>query len=117
MGATEELHVLDRRSAANPVRDDMVELDEAPLIASATIRSEEGASALVPQAHRSPYRRRDVPRASRLTPGRARTIRRRVLLSRQVRNEQLERAAEDLGQVPAGHHVPEQILRKPQILA
>jgi hypothetical protein len=108
---TPQLDVVDRRLPAGGVRDDVVELQEAPLLAAPPVAGDEGAAAAVFRDDVTPHLGRNVAGGIRLTAGLSRTGGSGELPARQVGHQQGKRPVEDLGDVPAGNRVPEQILR------
>src|SRR5438552_4885184 len=94
----------------------MVELQEPPLVAPATVGSDEAAPALVARFDEAFHLRRDVARVRRLAAAPARPPGGGELLPREIGDEKGQRPVEDLGEVTAGNGVPEQVLRETQLL-
>jgi hypothetical protein len=91
-----------------------MEFQEAPLVATAPVRRDEGAAVAIVSRHCAPHLGRDVPRIVELPGAAPRVTRDRELSSLEFRDEHDQRAVDDLRDVAAGNRVPEQILRPPQ---
>src|SRR5688572_18349363 len=89
---------------------EVVEFQAAAGRAAAAGGADIGAASTVSHPGRAHEPRRQVARVRVASLARSRAGRRRELLSRQIFEQDLERAVEDLGDVAARYGVPEQVL-------
>src|SRR5207245_11324111 len=112
----QQTKVLDRRFASNREGDDVVELEEAARRTAPMVCAHEGAAPEVAQPDCSLDLGRNMPRAGSRRTTRLRMLTRRELLLRQVLQEDRQCPVEDLCEIPGGHRVPADVLRKLELV-
>jgi len=116
VGSTPQLDVPDRGLAAQSVRVEVVEFQEAALGAAAAVRPHERAAPQIAQPHRALHLGREVAGSGPGPVRGARPLGRRELLLREVGEQGGEGAVQDGGFVSRRHGVPEEVLREAQLL-
>jgi hypothetical protein len=116
VGFAPEFQVGLRGRAADSVRHDVVELDEAPLVAPPAILAHEGAVAEVPDPHGAHYAGGNVAGSLGRPAARARLGGCRELVAGQVFEQCRQCAVDDGGCVSARDGVAQQVLRELQLL-
>ena len=115
--AAQEAKVLDRRFASSRERDDVVEFQEAPLVTAPASFGHECAAPTVAGPDRALDLRRYVSRAWCRRPARMWMLGRRQFRLRQVLDQHRQSPVEDRAGITVWDHVPQKVLREPQLLA
>jgi len=108
--AAAELDILYRGLAPDPVRVDVMKLDESPLVAPSPALAHESAGTAVTEPDRTLDLGRDIPTTGSRAATGPRPLRLRELFPGQLFQQRRQRPIDDLRQVSRGDGVSEQVL-------